>query len=208
MAVLTKEQWFFKLASFVPAWFTYEEATRARALLWGIARVLSEAGQKVSDHIDDTTISRCSSEGLAIHGAERSVERIRNESDSSYRERIRSLRSKANNADLKTLVDMVLLNGTCTIKNDMVDADFMNREVFMDRSFIFPPFLTWNTFTIIFKNQTPMPFSYANRDYFCDREDFMTATNGAEFIYTLISDIIESTRAVGTAYRVIELQEA
>ena len=50
--------------------------------------------------------------------------------------------------------------------------------------------------------------SYANRDYFNDRLDFMTATSGAEFIYELLSDIIESTKAVGTAYRVIELEEA
>lgn len=208
MAALTKEQWFSKMVRFVPAWVTYEDATRARAFFWGVARLLEEAQQVVDAHVTETTISGASAEGLEVHGFERSVTRIDHEEDTSYRERVRSLKNKSNKGDLKALIDMVLLNGVCTIREDMIDADFLNRGVFLNRSYTFPPFPTWNTFTVIFKNQTPMPLSYADRDYFNDRLDFMTATSGAEFIYELLSDIIESTKAVGTAYRVIELQEA
>lgn len=207
MARLTQDQWFAKLQSFVPAWVTYPEAVRARAIFWGLAKCLAEAQQRVEDHINETTISLSSVDGLEVHGSERSVERIKSELDASYRERVRSLRNKSNKDAIKALVDIVLLNGTCEIREDMVDADFMDRGVYNNRSYIFPPFLTWNTFTLIFKNQTPAPFSYANRDYFNDRLDFMTSTSGAEFIYDLISDIVETHKAVGTAYRVIELQE-
>lgn len=207
MARLTQAQWFSKLQSFVPAWVTYPEAVRARAIFWGLAKCLEEAQKKVEDHIAETMISTASTEGLEVHGSERAVERIRSELDDSYRERVRSLRNKSNKDSIKALVDMVLLNGTCEIKEDMIDADFLDRGVYMNRSYIFPPFLTWNTFTLIFKNQTPEPFSYADREYFNDRLDFMTSTSGAEFIYDLISDIVETHKAVGTAYRVIELQE-
>jgi hypothetical protein len=61
-----------------------------------------------------------------------------------------------------------------------------------------------NTFSVIIDNQRPDPLSFCNREYFSDREDFMSASVASDEFFKGLVALINQNKALGTLYRLIE----
>lgn len=107
---LTKEQWFQKLKSWVPPW-VFEREEYNKAVFMAGARLLSEAEGEAERLHAQTMILTADSEHLALHGSERSVERLDGESIESYRHRVRHIESTISEPTLFELVKALLTNG-------------------------------------------------------------------------------------------------
>jgi hypothetical protein len=203
---LSKEQWFQKLKGWVPTWF-FEAASYQEAHFYALADLLSKLQTEMETHKSETFISTASAPQLDLHGAERTTPRLTAELNGSYQVRIRSLANKVNKPALKAIVDELLLVGECTIVEDWEGASFFSREAFFNRGALVID-LIHNTFTVLFDNQRPQPFAYNNREYFANRDDYMTSLTTPTAFFDAIVQAIEDNKALGTLYRVVERLEA
>jgi hypothetical protein len=206
MVVLTQQQWFDKLRSFMPAWFCNEDTPYVNAYVWGMAKVFSDAHQRAADHHAETFLSSSDGTALDAHGFERSVFRLPEERDQEYRERVRSFLNTSNLAAIKQLIDRVLANGECEIREDRFSYNFFNRDTFLSRSEIALDGWLRNTFSIIIRQQAFPPESFFGQT-FASREEFFGSISGSQYVYDLIVRIANDLKALGTMYRVIELTE-
>lgn len=205
MTTLSQAEWYRQLVATVPAWAT--EGEKMQAVFYAVAKMLAEVQTTANAHVDDTFITRATGTVLDTHGSERSVDRVENELDGSYRIRVQNLLNQSNVPALKILIDSVLVAGTSRIQEDFDSVPFLSRENFCNRAAVFLDEPVWNTFSVIVDKQTHAPFSYSDREYFCDREAFAGTDESLVRVFESLIQLVNDNKAFGTLYRVIELLE-
>lgn len=203
---LTKAQWYAKIKTMVPSWVWAKEAY-VQAYFQALAQAVAESQVMVQDHVDDTRILVANLGVLDTHGGERRVDRLTEEIDADYRLRVQNLFNQSNVPDLILFINKVLVAGTARIQEDFDSTPFLDREYFCNRAALFLSLPATNTFSVVVDKQTHAPFSYCDREYFADREDFIGTAESLDRVFTLILKIVGDNKALGTMYRIIELLE-
>lgn len=199
---LTKAQWEKKLKSLVPSWVFETSDGNASAVFKGMAAVMEKAQTQYLDHIKETYIDEGSDKYVALHGLERSVERLEGETLESFRFRVKNIINKSNLPAIKELVDSMLINGQCVIIEHHSPINFLNRGAYLNRLVIDFDVL-FNAFTIMIDDQSPDPSSFASREFFLN-QSFMGAGVDNEEIFKNVIQAVNKNKAYGTVYRLIE----
>lgn len=200
---LTKAQWLEKIRTFIPSWW-FEQPGYQEAVWTGVAAVFEQIQLDAEEHFRETFVLQATDPFLDSQGDERGVDRITDEPDSVYARRVQRLIAQADYVSIKAIVDSLLVNGECRIVEGY-DAVWCDRECFADRD----DYLTdyrYNAFTIITPPQTDQhePYSFADREYAPDREDFVGTTTVTDDIYASIVAAVDQAKALGTLYRIVE----
>jgi hypothetical protein len=200
---LTQEQWNQKLRSLVPSW-VFEKNEETAKIFNAAAKCLFVMQRDASDHIKETFIDEGSEEYVALHGEERSVERLQLEALSSYRERVKLIVNKSNVPAIKSIVDSLLIRGqSIIIEHSQQSGNFLNRNSFLDRNILDFQVL-YNAFTIIIDYQIPEPTSFYNRGAFLDREFLNGSSLSSDTVFANVIKAVNEAKAFGTVYRLIE----
>lgn len=202
MAALTKEQWLEKLRGYVPKW-VFEDEKFQLAMWKGMARVLNESQVMVDGHLSETFVDTAVGVYLAQHGSERGITQRLGESISAFRTRVKQIRSGANCADLKTLIDSFLIVGVAQIIENSDQTNFLNRDGFLNRNVINFP-VTYDAFTVIVDQQVPSRDNFLNRERFLSREDFVGSNTSLLPLFESLVNAINKNKAYGVVYRLIE----
>ena len=201
------DKWFRKLESFVPRWVMEDknpEKEKVVAIFKSAAAALQLAEDSGVEALNDTYISSAAEPYVARHGEERSAERLENEPLSSYRERIKQIVNNSNLPALRNLITPLLLKGTPTfIEHYAATGGFLNRESYLNRNIIDFQVL-YNAFTIIIEEQIPDAELFASRGNFLNREEFIGSDVSIDSVFTNIIKTVNSNKAYGTVYRLIE----
>lgn len=113
----TQEQWFHKIASFLPAWYLDKAPAAVRAdtstpemqaLLMGLAKVAVTLETEIYAQFAQTYIDHAVAEVLDLHASERRVERLTGESDVSLRPRIKAFGETYNSMSLENALAIIL----------------------------------------------------------------------------------------------------
>lgn len=199
---LTQEQWYERLEGWIPSWFFLDEDNQV-AHIQALALILSYHDDQVWQHVRQTFITYGEGAVLDEMGRERNVTRLPGELDTQYRIRLRNISNDSDCPTLKQLIDSVLIAGEATIIEDFNSQLFLNREQFYNRGSILVDQIE-NVFSILVDKQLHPPYSFMNREYFMDREDFIGTQTTSDYVFDLIQAIVDDNKAVGTLYRVIE----
>lgn len=202
---LTQAEWYAKLSRMVPSWVLQQ--TTAQAYFSALAKVFADAQDMVDEHVTDTFILESRRGVLDTHGDERSLDRLDEELDSDYRYRVQSLINQSNIPALIAFINKILVAGTARIQEDYDSVPFLDREYFCNRAALFLEEPIHNTFTVVVDKQLHTPYSFADREYFADREDFVGTSESLDRVFALILKIVNDNKALGTFYRIIELLE-
>lgn len=150
---LTKNQWFAKLKSWVPSW-VFENQDVNVAIFMSIARLLQAVEEEAEFLKRQTSLDDAEGAYLDLHGKERDVLRVENESDTTYRERIRSLDLTMTPQSILNLVNRLLPgDDAAQIENEsaaLADVDLV--ADCLDSVWLNPRRL-YNRFTIIIPKQ-------------------------------------------------------
>jgi hypothetical protein len=179
---LTQDQWYEKMKSWVPAWW-FEQEKYNVAVFKAIAEVMSQVESDLEAHQGETFIAQAAGQFLDAHGDERSVERDSGELDALYSGRVRNMVSVANAPAIKSLVDALLLVGSCTIREHMYDSLFMSRDSFYSRREVYTS-IFYDAFTIVVSNQG--------------------VGAAADTMMAALARAVDEAKALGTLYRVTE----
>lgn len=198
----TQAQWFTKLKSWVPDWF-FEENVVQEAHFQALAKVLANAEITLSEHITETFICESESDFLDEHGLERNITRFLNELDVVLCDRVRNIVNTTDPISIKSLVDGMLVAGESLIVEHEENHMFLNREVFLDRGFAFAQ-IFYNFFSIIIDRQIRAPESFANREFFLNREDVYGQEDSNLSLLQSIVEAVNQAKAYGILYRLIE----
>jgi hypothetical protein len=202
---LTQQQWLEKLKRFVPEWF-YEEELYQDAYAQGLALILSLTQLDADEHFAETFLLQASGDFIDEQGYERDILRTDGEFDNLYRERVRRLANQSNCPDIKSLVDELLQIGEAEIIEDFEASLFANRGVHLNRN-VFLIDEIYNGFSIIVDKQIHAPYSFLDREYFLNREDFTGQAESSQFVFDLLVEAVNKVKACGIFYRVIERSE-
>jgi len=153
---LTKEQWASKIRTFFPQWF-FEVEQNNIAFINGLSAALSATQVLMEENFNKTFIGNASDSLLELHGSERTVVRTTGESDSLYRERIRSLLNLSTQNELFNALKSCLSNGDpLLIENHNYGYfGFVDNELYFDdqKSIWLSHHKFWNWFTVIIPAQ-------------------------------------------------------
>ena len=198
---LTEDQWNEKLKRLVQTWVTQNQG--AQASVRAIAKVLAAQQQVVDNHISETYIDTGTDEYVALHGDERSVERLPDENLSSYRERVKLIVNQSNLPAIRAIVQALLLRGQPTIIEHYSASNFLGRNSFLNRNIIDYQVL-YNAFTILIDYQIPVATSFYNRESFLNREFLNGSSISSDTVFKNIILAVNKNKAFGTVYRLIE----
>ena len=198
----TQAQWFTILKRWVPDWFMETEQTQV-AHFQALAKVLAQTELTLEDHIGETFI--CQSEALFLdeHALERNITRLQLELDAVLCDRVRNLVNTSDPISIKSLVDGMLINGESTIVEYDDNRVFLNRETFINRGIAFSE-IFYNFFTIIIDQQIRYPESFADREFFFNREDVYGQDETSLSLLQAIVEAVNRAKAYGVLYRLIE----
>ena len=200
----TKQELFKRLKSFVPTWFFEEDVDGINeAIFFAIAAVHERVNKALEEHIKETFICQAESGYLDEHGLERNLTRTAGEINPNFAQRIKNIANTTSCDEIKRVVDALLQVGESTIVEDGVQTVFANRESFLNRGEILIDAIE-NAFSIIVDNQVPVPLSFLNRENFLNREDFIGRQVSSLELFQLIVDQVNTNKACGTRYRLIE----
>lgn len=203
---LTQQQWFGKIKTFLPNWF-FEEEELQEAHLQALSLVMASVDTDCDEHLEQTFIKDSEGDFLNAHGDERCIERLSGEFDAQYCVRVQRLTNQSNCPDIKTLVDSFLMVGESIVVEDPDALVFLDREQFLNREEILITEI-YNAFSILVEKQVHEPFSFLDREEsFMDREFFLGMQESSEYVFDLILEGVNGTKACGTLYRIIELLE-
>lgn len=198
----TRDQWFGKLKSWLPAWFTSTPFIQ-EPILYALAKILSDQESDRDGLAAETYIDTADSGYLDLLGSERSVTRGTDEPDDLYRERVRKLRNTSDPTSLKDLVDAALEIGECAILAPYRDAPFLSRGAFLGCDAV-PSDIKKNFFTVMIDKQEAPATTFASRDAFSSRSSFAGTTVSLDAVYQLIQRILDENKAFGVMYRIVE----
>lgn len=199
----TQDFWAEKLRSFIPGCI-YQGEEVDDAIIQGIAAVLTRLEASLDDHQGETFICQALEGFLDEHGLERNTLRQTNELDITYRERIKNIVNSTSCVEIKRIVDALLDVGEATILEDFEAQLFFDREdAFFDRGNLFIDVI-YNAFSIIVDKQVHAPYSFMDREYMLDREEFMGTGESSLTLFELIVEAVNRAKALGIAYRLVE----
>lgn len=203
--MLSKEQWYLKLRSWVPRWF-FESEYYNVSIFNAIAKLLSTTQDSAEAHFVETFIIGSSGEFLDAHGFERNIERIPGEPDVLYAKRVQQIVNNSNKPDIKALVDSLLIAGECKIIEHQIDGIYCNRGSFLNRDEVFTDRRLYNYFTVLIEPQIPQSNSFLNRDTYTNRKSFAGTVGplSIDLLLAIINASINRARAAGVFYRIIE----
>lgn len=201
----SQEFWYEKLKSWVPAWwFSSVDNTTQEAIFQAMAAALREVDLTLDEHFTETFICSATGGYLDEHGSERNVTRNSGELDPQYAQRIKNIVNTTSCSIIKQLVDGLLDVGEATILEDFDAALYFDREDgFYNRGDLYIDPL-YNVFSIIVDNQVHAPYSFYDREYFMDREDFLGRNESSLELFQLIVEAVNRSKALGTLYRLVE----
>jgi len=198
----SKAKWVEIWKSMVPNWY-FEDSIHQQAHVNGFAQMMTTLEKDMEDHVDETFITRAMLIFLDAHGAERSIPRLVGEFDSQYSIRVQNLGNQSNCPDLKKIIDLLLIAGETTISEDFGLGCFADRDCFVNRGeLLIDPI--YNVFNVIVDKQIHAPYSFADREFFADRDDFVGMAESSDFVFQLILEQVNNNKALGTMYRIIE----
>lgn len=175
---ISKQTFYERLKRFYPNTFKSEETLAQASHMWGVSAILAEFSLVADEHIDDTFITLASIDSLRALGEERSIIQLPNEDIDGYRVRVRNIINQSNRVSIKQLVDGFLVAGEATIlEDDITGHMFCSRRHFIARGEIIVLHIS-NGFSIIVDYQ-----------------------GQAQGFYESITNVINSVKAFGTAYR-------
>lgn len=200
---LSKQQWLNKLKGFVPSW-VFERYEGSQSIFTGMASLFELVQKDYEQHIDETFIDKATAEYVELHGDERSVERLDMESLAGFRSRVKKIVNNSNVPAIKGLVDALLIRGESTIiEHNENSGNFLSRESFLNRNIIDYDVL-YNAYTILIDFQIPEPTSFYNREAFLSREFLNGSSISSDTVFRNIIKTVNSNKAYGTVYRLIE----
>jgi hypothetical protein len=201
---LTQAQWYQKLRGFLPAWW-FEQENHQDAVLQGMSAIFAELDVEADNHFNETFITRSTAPVIDAHGAERNVTRLSGELDQPLSQRIRYILNQSNPNAIATLVNSLLVRGTCTVREHATDrifcgGSFLNRhEVFTDEFY--------NVFSIVVDKQVHDPYSFLSRGNFASRGDFVGSNESSLAQFQAIVEAVNKAKAFGVLYRVTETND-
>lgn len=196
------EFWAARLKSFIPR-CVYQDDQTTEAAIYGIAAIFDELSNSLDKHFIQTFICNAVGAYLNEHGIERGLTRAASEIDASFQQRIKNITNSSNCPAIKALVDALLEVGEATIQEDDINGVFFSAESFFNRGeILIDPII--NTFSIVVDKQVHAPYSFYDREYFMDREDFIGTNESSLELFQLIVQAVNEAKACGTAYRLIE----
>jgi hypothetical protein len=199
---LTKNQWFDKVKSLVQSWVVQED--NAKSIFMGVAAALEQAEKDYLNHIDQTFIDSSELEYVQLHGDERSVIKLDDESIHSYRNRVKRITNQSNIPDIKAIVDALLIRGKSTlIEHTNQSGAFLDRGFALNRDIIDYDVL-YNAFTVLIDYQIPEPNAFLNREAFTDREFLNGSITSSDTVFENVIKAINQNKAFGVVYRLIE----
>ena len=203
---LTQEQWLEKIRSFVPNWY-FEDEENQIAHAYALAELMRRIELDIEDHVQQTYIGQSTGGNLNDHGDERTTDRITDEFDAQYRVRVQSLKNKSNCPDMKALIDQLLMVGEAEIREDFEGDLFLDRGVYLSRGEVLISDIV-NVFTVVVDEQKHEPYSFLNREYFLDRDEFVGTDVSSQYVFDLLKEALDKSKAEGTSYRIIERSNA
>lgn len=200
----TKDEWYSILKSWVPEWF-FQKEIYSGAVFKAIAQTLRTLELDNDEIAAQTFVTRAAGSYLDLLGSERGVYRISNELDAQYSIRIqnKSLVSQISKPQIKALVDQLIIQGVCQIKEDFEGGVFASRGAYANRAEIIISPLD-NTFNIVVDKQLHDPYSFANRSAFAGRRNFVGTIRSSDYVFQLISSAVTDNKALGVFYRILE----
>lgn len=200
---LTQEQWYQKIKGLVPGWF-FENENYQKAHEQALAKLLATVQQDIEDQRDQSFILRANEENLNVLGEERSVERLRNETNEAYAVRVQNIGNNSNLPAIERLVNSLLIRGVCQIiEGYSAENAFFSRGVFFGRDWFFNDF-NYNFFAIAVDSQVHPPYSFFSRDYFTSRENFFGSDESANVVMESVVQAVNKVKAHGVLYKIVE----
>jgi len=201
--MLTQEQWFQKLKSFVPKW-VFQENKNAVAQFYGYAKLLESFQTMVSDHLKETFITTSTGEFLDLHGKDRNKYKSLIDTEESFRSRVREILNSSNVEAIRALVNTLLLRGECTIIEHFAAENFCDRGAFCDRNVIEVGDLIYNIFSILVYHQIPTAITFCDVNAYCDNMSTIGENESDITLFENIVEVVNAAKALGTEYRLIE----
>lgn len=203
--MLTKEQWYQKLKSWVPTWY-FESEQYNVAVFNAIAKLLSRSQDVADQHFIETFLLQAHGEFVDAHGDERNVKRLPGEPDALYAPRIQKIINQSDRPDIQAIVDALLIVGKATIIEHAIEGPFCNRGAYLNRKFIFTDRRYYNYFTVLIDKQIPLSNSFLNRDAYANRKNYLGSLGplSIDLLLAIINASINRARAAGVMYRLIE----
>jgi hypothetical protein len=183
---ISKAQFYEKLKNWVPDW-VFESENYQKAVFNSIAKILSSSFDEVLDFVDQTFIEDATQYTLDLHGSERSVTRIVGESDANYSLRIRNRAKALDRTTIEATVNSFLPSGACTVEEHDYDGTFCDRDY------------------LVADNNPRKVFSDIDYDTFSIIVPQQTAGAPGQTVLDGIADAINASKALGTLYRIVEL---
>lgn len=204
---LTQQQWYEKLRKFVPSW-TFEGEVTSVAVFQGLAAMFAELQRDADAAFNASFILLAVGDQLDILGDERGVARLTDEEDASYALRVQRITSKTDRADIKALIDSLLLVGECTILEAPLDSPYCSREYFCSRS-AYIVRAARNYFLVLIPQQVHSPYSFCSRAYFTSRytwqTNFVGTLDASNTIFASVIAAVDQAKAFGVMYSILEV---
>jgi hypothetical protein len=198
----TEQEWYERIVSFIPSWY-FEDKEAQEAHARGLAAIMVAIDEDIRDQVNQTFISLSTGDNLNEHGRERSVTRLPGEFDAQYRKRVRNIKNESNRPDIQAAVNNILMVGTAEIREDFQGLAFVSRGEYVNRGTIILDQIV-NAFSILIDKQIHEPYSFVGREFFADREDYVGTVTSSDYVFDLLLEVVNTNKALGTLYRVIE----
>jgi|SRR5665213_449169 len=207
----TKSQWAAKLKSFVPGWWFQEGSYFAAAVFNAAAAVFATLDQDQEDMLNTTFITRSAAPVEDLLGDERSKTRLTGETNPNYATRIQRITSFTDAPDILAAVNAILSNPGAKLLEAPTDSPYCSRGTFLSRDNYLSAFLD-NYFAIVVPLQNHVPYTFAfdgneataQQLYFASRKNFVGNSGSSEAIYPALIALVNSMKAFGVLFRVIE----
>lgn len=197
------EQWYAKLKSFVPGWWSAEDSKYALSVFSAIAAILAGYDEDSEDQFSSTFLLQASAPIIDAHGAERGNPRLPGESTEAYAERIQRITSQTFRSAIKAFIDSLLLVGECTIYEAPLDSPYFSRGVYLSRGSLLIGIRT-NYFIVSVPKQIHDPYSFYTREGYLGRGDFIGAGDVTSTRFESIIKGINDMKAFGVMYSIVE----
>jgi hypothetical protein len=199
---LTQAQWFDKLKGWVPSWY-FETEQYQRAHFMALARLLSDMQASAEALVQETFITQAD-EYLDLHGEERNTDRLEDEENAAYAFRIQNIVNSSYKAAIKRVVDALLLNGTCEIREGWDGFNlYLSRGSFLSRNEFLNDF-HYNVLTILVDPQAHVPYSWLDRGSYASRAAYLGSTDASSSVYASIIKAVDNLKALGVLYKIVE----
>lgn len=197
--VMTQAEWFEKIKTWVPSWFFENERLQV-AFFQALAKLLSGMDTEIRAQINETFISQAIALTLDLHGSERGVTRLTDETDASYSLRIRRITSKTDKQSIKDTVDALLRLGECQLLEPPQDGPYCSRDTYCSRDSFVSNYKR-NYFNLIIPKQSHAPYSFCSRDLYSSRDGYVGSVDSSPSILRSIIAAVDRQKAFGVLYR-------